>query len=139
MEIFTKVKRFKEMEWKHRNQYQRLFLLDEVTSKWKLVKQLNKILDYEASILNKQITWMKRFSTIRGINFVMNIYKKYSTQRRRKSLTTYINKQKKRSDRKFYQHHLESDNESFIQWRIPSTSLLPKHYPRFCRIRLRPN
>ena len=59
---FTKVKRFKETERKHRNRYQRRLLLDEIANKHKDLKQLNKQLDYETNILNNKVTWMKRFA-----------------------------------------------------------------------------
>ena len=42
---FTKVKRFKEMDRKHRNRYQRRLLLDEIANKHKHLKQLNKPLE----------------------------------------------------------------------------------------------
>ena len=39
---FTKVKRFKEIERKHRNRYQRRLFHDKITHKHKHLKQLNK-------------------------------------------------------------------------------------------------
>ena len=42
---FAKVKRFKEMDRKHPNRYQRRLLLDEIANKHKHLKQLNKTLE----------------------------------------------------------------------------------------------
>ena len=72
---FTKVKRFKEMERKHRTRYQRCLLLDEIGNKHKHLKQLIKQLYYEANKLNNKLTWMNRFAVTYSINIVMNTYK----------------------------------------------------------------
>ena len=44
------------MERKHRNRYQRRFLLNEIPNKQNHLKQLNKHFDYNTDILNKKVT-----------------------------------------------------------------------------------
>ena len=55
-QTFKKVEHFKDMERKHRNRYQRCFLLDEIPNKQNHLKQLNKQFDYNTDILNTKVT-----------------------------------------------------------------------------------
>ena len=48
---FTKVKKFKDMEKKHRSRYYRRLLLDEISNKHKRLKQLNKQLDNDLYLI----------------------------------------------------------------------------------------
>ena len=56
---FIKVKKFKDMEKKHRNRYYRRLLLDEISNKHKRLKQLNKKLDDDLYLLNNNATGIK--------------------------------------------------------------------------------
>ena len=73
-QTFKKVKHFKDMERKHRNRYQRRFLLNKIPNKQNHLKQLNKHFDYNTDILNKKVTWMKDFADTYSIDIVMNTY-----------------------------------------------------------------
>ena len=71
---FTKVKRFKYMEKKHRNRYYRRLLLDEISNKHKRLKQLNKQLEDDLFLLNNNATWMKSKCVVYSINILIHAY-----------------------------------------------------------------
>ena len=80
---FTKVKKFKDMEKKHRNRYYRRLLLDEISNKHRRLKQLNKQLDNDLYLLNNNVAWMKSKCIIYSVNIDAYIQKTQVTHNKK--------------------------------------------------------
>ena len=86
------------MEKEHRNCYYRRLLLDEISNKYKRLKQLNKHHDNDLYLLNNNATWMKSKCVIYSINILNDAYIK-KTQVTHNIKLDRLFKKKKEEDR----------------------------------------
>ena len=112
---FTKVKKFKDMEKKHRNHYDRRLLLDEISNKHKRLKQLSKQLDDDLYLLNNNATWMKSKCVVYSINILTDAYIKKTQVTHNKKLDRLFKKKQEEDGFK--------ENRNNVIWNLTSRIL----------------
>ena len=112
---FTKVKKFKYMEKKHCNCYYRRLLLDEISNKHKLLKQLNKQLDDDLFLLNNNATLMKSKCVVYSTNILIDAYIKKTQVTHNKKLDRLFKKKQEEDGLK--------ENPNNVIWNLTSRIL----------------